>query len=100
MRSLTRLSLALALLSACSDAPATKSAAPITAAAGADAGGGPASASAVPTPANCNQSVFDAWVKKVATELAGQRYKTWWGNELHPTSAGFAKVAALFDAAL
>lgn len=73
MRSLTRLSLALALLSACSDAPATKSAAPITAAAGADAGGGPASASAVPTPANCNQSVFDAWVKKVATELAGQR---------------------------
>lgn len=37
---------------------------------------------------------------QLSTELAGQRYKTWWGNELHPTSAGFAKVAALFDAAL
>lgn len=36
----------------------------------------------------------------LSTDLANDRYKSWWGNELHPTHRGFAKVAGLFDAAL
>jgi hypothetical protein len=36
----------------------------------------------------------------LSTDLRANRYKAWWGNELHPTRQGFTKVAALFDAAL
>jgi len=33
----------------------------------------------------------------LSPRLQGQAYKTWWGNELHPTEQGFARVAARFD---
>jgi len=33
----------------------------------------------------------------LSPRLRGQAYKTWWGNELHPTEQGFASVAARFD---
>ena len=36
----------------------------------------------------------------LSTDLVNDRYKTWWGNELHPTQQGFRKVAGLFDAKL
>lgn len=36
----------------------------------------------------------------LSTDLANDRYKAWWGNELHPTQQGFSKVAGLFDARL
>jgi hypothetical protein len=36
----------------------------------------------------------------LSTELAANRYKSWWGNELHPTHPGFTRVAGLFDAAI
>jgi hypothetical protein len=36
----------------------------------------------------------------LSTDLVNDRYKAWWGNELHPTQAGFAKVAGMFDAKL
>ena len=36
----------------------------------------------------------------LSTDLVNNRYKTWWGNELHPTQQGFSKVAGLFDAKL
>ena len=36
----------------------------------------------------------------LSTDLVNNRYKTWWGNELHPTQQGFRKVAGLFDAKL
>jgi hypothetical protein len=36
----------------------------------------------------------------LSTDLQANRYKAWWGNELHPTRRGFTKVAALFNAAL
>ena len=36
----------------------------------------------------------------LSTDLVNDRYKTWWGNELHPTQRGFSKVAGLFDARL
>ena len=38
--------------------------------------------------------------ESLSTELANNRYKAWWGNELHPTHQGFTKVAGLFDAAI
>jgi len=34
----------------------------------------------------------------LSVNLANDRYKEWWGNELHPTRRGFRKVAGLFDA--
>lgn len=37
---------------------------------------------------------------QLSTELAGNRYKDWWGNELHPTRPGFERVAGMFDAML
>jgi len=36
----------------------------------------------------------------LSTDLVNDRYKVWWGNELHPTQQGFTKVAGLFDAHL
>jgi len=36
----------------------------------------------------------------LSTDLVNDRYKAWWGNELHPTQQGFHKVAGLFDAQL
>jgi hypothetical protein len=36
----------------------------------------------------------------LSTDLASNRYRAWWGNELHPTQQGFSKVAGLFDARL
>ena len=36
----------------------------------------------------------------LSIDLVNERYKQWWGNELHPTSKGFRKVAELFDAKL
>jgi len=36
----------------------------------------------------------------LSTDLVNDRYKAWWGNELHPTQQGFTKVAGLFDAEL
>lgn len=33
----------------------------------------------------------------LSTDLGNDRYKAWWGNELHPTQHGFTKVASLFD---
>ena len=36
----------------------------------------------------------------LSIDLVGDRYKEWWGNELHPTQKGFRKVAGLFDAKL
>jgi hypothetical protein len=36
----------------------------------------------------------------LSTDLVNDRYKVWWGNELHPTQQGFTKVAGLFDAKL
>lgn len=36
----------------------------------------------------------------LSTDLSSGRYRTWWGNELHPTRQGFAKVANQFDALL
>jgi hypothetical protein len=33
----------------------------------------------------------------LSQQLQGQAYKASWGNELHPTEQGFAKVAARFD---
>jgi len=36
----------------------------------------------------------------LSTDLVADRYKAWWGNELHPTYQGFTKVAGLFDAAI
>ncbi len=36
----------------------------------------------------------------LSTDLVNDRYKAWWGNELHPTQQGFSKVAGLFDARL
>ena len=36
----------------------------------------------------------------LSTDLVNDRYKVWWGNELHPTQQGFTKVAGLFDAQL
>jgi hypothetical protein len=36
----------------------------------------------------------------LSTDLVNDRYKTWWGNELHPTQQGFRKVAGMFDARL
>jgi hypothetical protein len=36
----------------------------------------------------------------LSTDLVNDRYKAWWGNELHPTQQGFHKVAGLFDAHL
>ena len=36
----------------------------------------------------------------LSTDLVDDRYKAWWGNELHPTQQGFTKVAGLFDAKL
>lgn len=32
----------------------------------------------------------------LSTTLAGDRYKDWWGNELHPTLQGFGKIAQKF----
>lgn len=36
----------------------------------------------------------------LSTQIANDRYKDWWGNELHPTPAGFSKVANLFQSQL
>ena len=36
----------------------------------------------------------------LSTQLANDRYQDWWGNELHPTERGFAKVARRFDSYL
>jgi hypothetical protein len=36
----------------------------------------------------------------LSTQLTGDEYRKWWGNELHPTERGFAKVAGLFDSRL
>ena len=36
----------------------------------------------------------------LSVDLQNDRYKGWWANELHPTRAGFTKVAGLFDAKL
>jgi hypothetical protein len=36
----------------------------------------------------------------LSTDTTANRYRTWWGNELHPTALGFTTVAAKFDAAL
>ena len=36
----------------------------------------------------------------LSTDLVDDRYKAWWGNELHPTQQGFTKVAGLFDSRL
>jgi len=36
----------------------------------------------------------------LSIDLANDRYKDWWGNEMHPTFKGFRKVADLFDAKL
>jgi hypothetical protein len=36
----------------------------------------------------------------LSIDLTSDRYKEWWGNELHPTFKGFRKVADLFDAKL
>jgi len=33
----------------------------------------------------------------LSTDLVNDRYKAWWGNELHPTQQGFTKVAKQFD---
>lgn len=33
----------------------------------------------------------------LSTELAGNKYKAWWDNELHPSGDGFTEVARLFD---
>ncbi|CAG1006867.1 hypothetical protein BURK1_03340 [Burkholderiales bacterium] len=53
----------------------------------------------VATPAFAHVRVVDLR-NALSTELAGARYKAWWGNELHPTQMGFRKVAGLFDAKL
>ncbi len=36
----------------------------------------------------------------LSTDLAGDAYRRWWANELHPTREGFVKVAGMFDAKL
>ena len=36
----------------------------------------------------------------LSTDLAGDAYRRWWANELHPTREGFVKVAGMFDARL
>ena len=36
----------------------------------------------------------------LSTTLANDRYKAWWGNELHPTYDGFSRIAARFAAIL
>lgn len=33
----------------------------------------------------------------LSSELPDEEYKTWWGNELHPTRRGFQAVARVFD---
>lgn len=38
--------------------------------------------------------------RTLSNELAANRYRRSWGNELHPTGAGFRSVAAEFDRAL
>ena len=53
----------------------------------------------VATPAFAHVTLVDLR-NTLSTDLANQRYKDWWGNELHPTLPGFRKVAALFDAKL
>ena len=32
----------------------------------------------------------------LSTDLTDDKYKAWWGNELHPTEDGFEKVTAKF----
>jgi len=39
-------------------------------------------------------------ISQVPDGTAYKNYKTWWGNELHPTEKGFARVAERFDATL
>ncbi|MCC7328376.1 MAG: hypothetical protein IT521_16385 [Burkholderiales bacterium] len=53
----------------------------------------------VATPAFAHVALVDLR-NTLSTDLARGRYRTWWGNELHPTRRGFAKVAELFDARL
>jgi hypothetical protein len=36
----------------------------------------------------------------LSTDTAGDAYRRWWANELHPTREGFVKVAGMFDARL
>jgi hypothetical protein len=33
----------------------------------------------------------------LSVDLRQDRYKDWWGNELHPTRVGFHKIAGMFD---
>jgi lysophospholipase L1-like esterase len=33
----------------------------------------------------------------LSVDLQRDRYKDWWGNELHPTRAGYRKIAGMFD---
>jgi hypothetical protein len=53
----------------------------------------------VATPAFAHVELVDLR-NALSTQLANDRYKDWWGNELHPTRQGFRKVAGLFDASL
>jgi lysophospholipase L1-like esterase len=36
----------------------------------------------------------------LSNELQGKKYKTWWGDELHPTERGFTEIARRFDQAI
>jgi lysophospholipase L1-like esterase len=36
----------------------------------------------------------------LSNELQGKKYKTWWGDELHPTERGFTAIAKRFDQAI
>lgn len=36
----------------------------------------------------------------LSADLTNDAYKTWWGNELHPTEKGFGAVTDKFAAAL
>ncbi len=56
-------------------------------------------AAVVALPAFAHVQVVDLR-NALSTDLVNNRYKTWWGNELHPTQQGFSKVAGLFDAKL
>ena len=56
-------------------------------------------AAVVALPAFAHVQVVDLR-NALSTDLVNDRYKTWWGNELHPTQQGFRKVAGLFDAKL
>lgn len=74
MRSLHLGSLALLFLAAaCSSGSDGRAPGGSTASAVTDGSAPTAPTTAAPIYAECNQSTFDAWVKKVATSLAGQR---------------------------